>query len=123
MKDVALSKRLKAQREELCHLIVTACIDATAEIMAVAPSDILSRGRSAAIYRARMAVYHAARDYFTGRMQLSFPEIARAANRDHSSIVHARDKSEGLIVKDMDFRRLVARILSTVKTKTFKTAA
>ncbi|HEU4427989.1 MAG TPA: helix-turn-helix domain-containing protein [Myxococcota bacterium] len=73
-------------------------IDLVAEQCGFTREQILSRHRYQALTRARQWAMHIARD--EGRW--SFPDIGRAFNRDHTTVMAACGKIAGRVVRNDD---------------------
>jgi chromosomal replication initiator protein len=78
-------------------------VDAVAALYRVGASDILGRARTKSVSEARACVYLVARRC----TRLSYPEIGRAMDRDHSTVLHGVGKAERLYAADKWFAAAV----------------
>jgi hypothetical protein len=68
--------------------------------------ELVGRRQTKGVTLARQTVMYLARQY-TG---LSMPEIGRRLNRDHTTVLHAIRKVEGLLRDDLGFAKDVAKL-------------
>jgi chromosomal replication initiator protein len=86
---------------------VQAIIECTAQLNSIKTSELLGPSKKKHIARARLMAYYLARE-LTGH---SFPELARAFDRDHSTIQSGVDKiAESLANKDPDTINILENI-------------
>lgn len=87
-------------------LTVEAIIKAVAEHFKLQPADLKSKSRSGDLTTPRHIAMHLAHDL----MNLSFPRIAQAFDRKHTSAIYADNKVKELLVGDPDTAAAVSQI-------------
>lgn len=87
-------------------LTVDAIIKAVAEHFKLQPADLKSKSRSGDLTTPRHIAMHLAHDL----MSLSFPRIAQAFDRKHTSAIYADNKVKELLVGDPDTAAAVSQI-------------
>lgn len=81
-------------------------IDAAAQAFAVTPEDIKGRSQQQKYVRARHAYVLIARD----TLKESYPRIAKAIGRDHTTIMSGYDRARALLTRCSVFQRAIAAI-------------
>jgi chromosomal replication initiator protein len=89
------------------HTAVMAICERAAMLYGCTADDILGRSRSRTICEARKVAMHAARK----RLSWSYPELARAFGRDHTTLIAAFESVETL-------RQTVPHVANAVRVLT-----
>lgn len=71
---------------------------------------LVSQDRHISIVKARFGAMWVLR-----QLGLSYPEIGRVLERDHTSVMHGVKKAMNLIVKDVEYERLLNWVLEEVQ--------
>jgi len=94
-------------------------VDAAAAEFGITAAAILSPRRDASFVEARQVVMYLA----SAHLKRSLPTIGRCLNRDHTTVLHARDRIAARIAAEPDFAARVARVAAIADTIAEGTAA
>ncbi|MEO0203308.1 MAG: helix-turn-helix domain-containing protein, partial [candidate division WOR-3 bacterium] len=85
---------------------ISKIIQVVCEKLKIDENNLKSRLKVKKLLYARYVVVYIAREKFN----IPYTKIARALNRDHSTIINAYKKSRKLILKDRDFQKILEKI-------------
>ncbi|MEM9169388.1 MAG: DnaA/Hda family protein [Pseudomonadota bacterium] len=105
--EEALHERLKADERPATFGDL---LDATAHAFGLSPADVVARNQRRFVANARHAFVYVARE----TLGKSFPQIAHALKRDHTTIISSYRRAESLITRDRKFQDPVEKIIARV---------
>src|SRR6185437_14914972 len=106
MSDALWSSFQHATERHQREPTIADCLDIACRITGTPQTDVLSRRRGTGL-RARMLAMWLARH----RTRHSFPEIGRALERDHTTVMYGVERVEYLRSASVDWRELTDRAL------------
>lgn len=85
---------------------ISKIIEVVCNKLSVDENELKSRIKVKKLLYARYVVIYIARNYF----KMSYTTIAKALNKDHSTIINGYNRARKLIIKDKEFQKMVEKV-------------